>query len=174
MLVAYSAPSHYLNQCLHTVDWTPKNKFQWNLIEKITNFHARKCEFENAVCIMAAVMARVQYVCNPCVLVEMYQMSQLYDFDLCEISNKRFIISVLTSKRFSHHFEMIFPSQRASDADLWCVLRCQPVEATDELHVRIAYQCPRAPWLPQGATVCRGELHRIFWNQQQFVISHNT
>ena len=31
-LVAYSAPSHYLNQCrLITVDWTFGNNFQWNL-----------------------------------------------------------------------------------------------------------------------------------------------
>ena len=30
-LVAYSAPSHYLNQCrLITVDWTFGNNFQWN------------------------------------------------------------------------------------------------------------------------------------------------
>ena len=29
-LVAYSAPSHYLNQCRIIVNWTLRNKFQWN------------------------------------------------------------------------------------------------------------------------------------------------
>ena len=29
-LVAWSAPSHYLNQCWLIVNWTPGNKFQWN------------------------------------------------------------------------------------------------------------------------------------------------
>ena len=29
-LFAYSAPSHYLNQCWVIVNWTLRNKFQWN------------------------------------------------------------------------------------------------------------------------------------------------
>ena len=29
-LVAYSAPSHYLNQCWVIVNWTLRNKLQWN------------------------------------------------------------------------------------------------------------------------------------------------
>ena len=30
-LVAWSAPSHYLNQCWNIINWTPRNKLQWNL-----------------------------------------------------------------------------------------------------------------------------------------------
>ena len=30
-LVAYLAPSHYLNKCWFIVNWTPEKKFQWNL-----------------------------------------------------------------------------------------------------------------------------------------------
>ena len=30
-LVACSVPNHYLNQCWFIVNWTPGNKFQWNL-----------------------------------------------------------------------------------------------------------------------------------------------
>ena len=29
-LVAYSAPSHYLNQCWGIVNWTIRNKLEWN------------------------------------------------------------------------------------------------------------------------------------------------
>ena len=29
-LVAWTAPSHYLNQCWNIVKWTPRNKLQWN------------------------------------------------------------------------------------------------------------------------------------------------
>ena len=31
--VACLAPSHYLNQYWHSVNWTPRNNFQWNLNE---------------------------------------------------------------------------------------------------------------------------------------------
>ena len=36
-LVAYSAPSHYLNQCRVIANWISRNKLQWNFIE-IHNF----------------------------------------------------------------------------------------------------------------------------------------
>ena len=36
-LVAYSAPSHHKNQCWVIVNWTLRNKFQWNVL-KIQNF----------------------------------------------------------------------------------------------------------------------------------------
>ena len=29
-LVAWSVPSHYLNQCWNVVNWTPRNQLQWN------------------------------------------------------------------------------------------------------------------------------------------------
>ena len=33
-LVAWSAPSHYLNQCWDIVNWTLRNKLQWHLNER--------------------------------------------------------------------------------------------------------------------------------------------
>ena len=36
-------PSHYLNQCLVIVNWTLRNKFQWNFRSKYKTFHTRKC-----------------------------------------------------------------------------------------------------------------------------------
>ena len=32
-LVAYSVPSHYLNQCLVIVNWNLRNKLQWNIVK---------------------------------------------------------------------------------------------------------------------------------------------
>ena len=45
LLVAWSAPSHYLNQCWRIVNWNPRNKFKWN--RKRNAFHSRKCRLEN-------------------------------------------------------------------------------------------------------------------------------
>ena len=41
-LVAYSAPSRYLNQCWISVDFALRNKFKWNFNQN-TSFHSRKC-----------------------------------------------------------------------------------------------------------------------------------
>ena len=41
-LVAYSAPSHYLNQCCIIVSWIFRNKLQWNFNQN-TFFHSQKC-----------------------------------------------------------------------------------------------------------------------------------
>ena len=40
--VAYSVPSHYLNQCWVIVNWTFRNKLHWNFYQN-TIFHSRKC-----------------------------------------------------------------------------------------------------------------------------------
>ena len=40
-IVAYSAPSRYLNQCRAIVTWTLRNKLQWNFHQKKKN-HSRK------------------------------------------------------------------------------------------------------------------------------------
>ena len=42
-LVAWSAPSHYLNQCWHIVNWTLRNKLQWNHNQKFIHCCSRKC-----------------------------------------------------------------------------------------------------------------------------------
>ena len=44
-LVAYSAPSHYLNQCWVIVNRTLRNQLQWNLIE-IQNFSFTKMHWK--------------------------------------------------------------------------------------------------------------------------------
>ena len=34
-LVTYSAPNHYLHQCWNIINWTLRNKFQWNFNQRI-------------------------------------------------------------------------------------------------------------------------------------------
>ena len=60
-LVAYSAPSHYLNQCWLIVNWTLKNKLQRNS-NKNTKLFTHENEFENVICEMAAILSRGRWV----------------------------------------------------------------------------------------------------------------
>ena len=41
-LVAWSVPSHYLNQCWNIVNWTLRNKLQWNSKIEILKFSFKK------------------------------------------------------------------------------------------------------------------------------------
>ena len=56
-LVAYSSPSHYLNQWWVIVNWTPVNKLQWNSNQN-TKFFINENRFENVVCEMVAILSR--------------------------------------------------------------------------------------------------------------------
>ena len=49
MAFTYSAPSHYLNQCWHIVNWTIGNKFQWNF-NRNSNIFIQENAFENVLC----------------------------------------------------------------------------------------------------------------------------
>ena len=57
---AWSAPSHYLNQCWNIVNWTLRNKLQWNF-NRNSNIFIQNA-FENAVCEMASIWSRPQWV----------------------------------------------------------------------------------------------------------------
>ena len=56
-----SAPSHYLNQCWHIVNWTLRNKLQWNL-NRNSYILIQENTFENVVCEMASLLSRPQCV----------------------------------------------------------------------------------------------------------------
>ena len=60
-LVAWPAPSHYLNQCWNIVNWIPRNKLQWNFDRNSYIFHQEN-PFENVVWKMAAILSRPQCV----------------------------------------------------------------------------------------------------------------
>ena len=54
-------PSHYLNQCWSIVNWTLRNKLQWNLNWNSYIF-IQETASENAVCKIAAILSWPQYV----------------------------------------------------------------------------------------------------------------
>ena len=81
-LPAYLAPSHYLNQCWVIVNWTLRNKLQWNF-NRNYNIFIQENAFENFVCEMAAILSQHQclqyiprnmhvvwkYICNMATIV---------------------------------------------------------------------------------------------------------
>ena len=60
-IVAWTAPSHYLNQCWNIVNWTLRNKLQWNFTRNSYIF-IQENALENVVCEMASILSRPQYV----------------------------------------------------------------------------------------------------------------
>ena len=60
-LVAWPEPSHYLNQCWNIVDWTLRNKLQWNLNRNSYTF-IQENAFEDVVWKMAAILPWPQCV----------------------------------------------------------------------------------------------------------------
>ena len=62
--VVFLAPSHYLNQCSGIVNWTPRNKRQWNC-NRNPNIFIHENTSENIVCEMAAILPRWRWVKQP-------------------------------------------------------------------------------------------------------------
>ena len=60
-LVAYLAPTHYLNQCLVIVNWAIGSKLQWNCTHNKTLFIYQNAP-ENIVCEMVAILSWVRGV----------------------------------------------------------------------------------------------------------------
>ena len=59
--MAWPAPSHYLNQCWNIVNWTLRNKLQWNF-NRNSNMFIQENAHENVVCEMASILCRPQCV----------------------------------------------------------------------------------------------------------------
>ena len=57
----YSVPSHHLNQCWVFVNWTLRNKLQWNFNQN-TKFFIHKNASENIVWETAAIWSRGRWV----------------------------------------------------------------------------------------------------------------
>ena len=66
-LVAWSAPSHFLNQCWNIVNWALKNKLHWNFTQNTKRFIHEKAS-ENIVCEIAAVLSRWRWVNTPWII----------------------------------------------------------------------------------------------------------
>ena len=65
-LVAWQAPSHYLNQCWNIVNWTLRNKLQSNCIRNSYSI-IQENAFENVVWKMAAILFWPQCVKSICI-----------------------------------------------------------------------------------------------------------
>ena len=61
MACPWPAPSHYLYQCWIIVNWTLRNKLQWNL-NKNSNIFIQENAFESVVCETTAILSRPQCV----------------------------------------------------------------------------------------------------------------
>ena len=61
MACGLTVPSHYLNQWWSIVNWTLRNKLQWNFNRNL-NIVIHENAFENVVCEMAAMLYRPQCV----------------------------------------------------------------------------------------------------------------
>ena len=55
------APSHYLNQCWLVVNWTPRNKLQWNINQNKKKFIHENVS-ESIICNMAAILSSVSFM----------------------------------------------------------------------------------------------------------------
>ena len=60
-LVAWSAPSHCLKQCWNIVNWTLRNKLQWNFNQN-TKLFIHENASENILCKKAAILSRGRWV----------------------------------------------------------------------------------------------------------------
>ena len=61
MVIAWPAPSHYLNQCWNIVNLTLRNKLQWNL-NRNSNICIQENLFESVDCETASILSRPQCV----------------------------------------------------------------------------------------------------------------
>ena len=64
-LVAYSVPSHYLNQGWVIVNWTFTNKFRWDSNQNITKC-IHEIAYENIVCVIASILPRAEELIIVC------------------------------------------------------------------------------------------------------------
>ena len=58
---AWTAPTHYLKQCWIIVNWTLRNKLQWNF-NRNSNIFIQENALEHVVCEMASILSRPQCV----------------------------------------------------------------------------------------------------------------
>ena len=102
-LVAWSSPSHYLNQCWNIANWTLRNKLQWNF-SRNSNIFIQKNALENVVCVIASISSRHQWVNILCIQdIWVTQGWTLLQLMACHLTSDRLLCtSVLTSCSLSN------------------------------------------------------------------------
>ena len=70
-LLSWPAPCHNLKQCLIIVNWTLRNKFQWNAIWNSYSF-IQENRFKDIIWKVVAILSRPQFVNFKAILVYIY------------------------------------------------------------------------------------------------------
>ena len=81
--MAWTVPSHFLNQCWNIVNWTLGNKLQWNFNRNSSIFIQEKA-VENVVCKMVSILSWLQ-----CVNINIMQ-SLVFPGSLNKLLNKQY------------------------------------------------------------------------------------
>ena len=100
-LVAYSAPSHYLNQCWIIINWTLRNDFQWNFDQK-TNVFIQEIAFENVVC--QSGTTKWNHYLNQWWSSLDFAYNQCFSFTIQNILKGYFINSLRPIYAYMHHW----------------------------------------------------------------------
>ena len=123
-LVTWSAQSHYLNQCWNIVNWTLRNKFEWNC-----NWNSNLFIHENAlenICQMVSISSRSQCVkiCFMCYSCHWWNVCNMVSYD--EIAWCQTLVQVrLKCKN-------IFIGTRSAISSIIHNARCQVFVVNDE------------------------------------------
>ena len=104
-LFAWSAPSHYLNQCWNIVDWNLRNKFRWNPIQTpfifIQKIHLKLSFGRWRPFVPASVFLKQGvHVCKLWVAVKLWQYGFTVDMGYCnsmDMRNAFFILDACLS-----------------------------------------------------------------------------
>ena len=105
LLVAWTAPSHYLNQCWNIVNWALGNKLQWNF-NRNSNIFIEENTFENVVCKMLLISSRPQCVNNMDGIVLNFTVQYSCDIPLERLFNTEAETkwTPFTRRHFQMHF----------------------------------------------------------------------
>ena len=109
--------THYLNQCRVIVNWTLRNKLQWNFNQNTKPFIHENAS-ENVVCEMAAILSRGRWV-----LIDPWSSPALGRFNIIMICPIRFHAVLKPGDMF---FKMIDCSKvwQASQQQCCLMIRC--------------------------------------------------
>ena len=97
-LVAWSASSHYLNQCWDIVNWTLRDKLQWSR-NRNSYISIQGNAFENVICKMAAILSRPR-----CVMLQ----TALLLVIILPPTQGPFVQDVMTWMYFQHYWPCVW------------------------------------------------------------------
>ena len=141
-----------MNQCWNIINWTPRNKLQWNFNRNLYIF-IQENPFENFVWKMAAIlsqprrvnrMTRKSEVFSHCFLPTMVTCN-IFQFD--ENSMEYEHDNIIKRKHFPRYQWPVNSLRKASDAELWCFLWSAPEQTNVQTLRRQWFQMPsRSLW----------------------------